>query len=381
MQYCPYCPNSAVQYGVWAGMEIALGIRGGGVVATTYEALKSCQCAATGLVQLGQSQRRRRQSHHNHWLLGLRHPGHRVWRRGQPDGLGVLLDYTLFPAESATDAGSFLSLVANQVASKEPGGAFADLDLDSGCLVESVHADWQHNAFMFATTFSALVCPADGGGRDCARHHQRLLLWLVGRHHDAEPQRRPCRRGWRARGRAAHHRIEHHLDAATNHCHRDRRDPGSGPNHPHPGRWKRRPWLAAVTAGHPVVAAPGTSRKAARDRLFAANQSPSAQPRVAARGLKAVSTGARARPRRRPQARLHRPPPVRAPRRRSNQPPPRPPGRWTRPPPLAAATAGRSAAAPGTSSKAVKGLGGAASQNNPSAPARAAEPGLKARFN
>lgn len=133
------------------------------LVTTTYEVFKAVQCESTGLV----TNWAKIFEQNDGSLLGTNgfsgsgtpateygsEAGRTVWR--------VALDYQLYPDEAATDAADFLSPIAAHVASKESSYMFSDLNLDSRCLITSIHSSWQWNAFMYAPTFASLVCPAE----------------------------------------------------------------------------------------------------------------------------------------------------------------------------------------------------------------------------
>jgi hypothetical protein len=135
------------------------------VIDTTYKMFAANQCESTGLV--------------TNWanvtesldgttlsattgFSGSGTPGAEFGAEASRAVWRVALDYLLFPEEAHGAASSFLGPIARHVAEKENAGQFADLDIDSSCLVASVHADWQWNAFMFGPVFSSLVVPAEG---------------------------------------------------------------------------------------------------------------------------------------------------------------------------------------------------------------------------
>jgi len=149
------------------------------LIDTTYKILAAVQCPSTGLItnwakvsevgsQLTAS-------------TGFSGSGTGEAEYGSEASRGiwrVALDYILFPSEARDAASAFLMPVAVQLEKKENAGSWSDsLDIDSSCLVNSIHSSWSWNMFMAGPTFAALVSPA---GLPSGR--QQELIDAAGKH-------------------------------------------------------------------------------------------------------------------------------------------------------------------------------------------------------
>ncbi|CAE8684030.1 unnamed protein product, partial [Polarella glacialis] len=133
------------------------------VIATSYKMFAADQCPSTGLItnwaEVSESADGQSLTATT-GFSGSGTPGAEFGSEASRGFWRVALDYLLFP-EAAADASSFLSPLAAHLETKEEDGNWADsLDLDSSCLVQSVHASWSWNMFMAGPTFASLVCPA-----------------------------------------------------------------------------------------------------------------------------------------------------------------------------------------------------------------------------
>lgn len=133
------------------------------VIDTSYKMLAAVQCPSTGLIP---NWAKVSESSGGSSLTaatgfsGSGTPGAEYGSEASRGTWRVVLDYLLFPDSAAEAAQAFLMPIADQLENKEDGGNWAsNLDIDSSCLVSSIHSSWSWNMFMFSPTVSSLVCP------------------------------------------------------------------------------------------------------------------------------------------------------------------------------------------------------------------------------
>lgn len=125
------------------------------LISTTYAILNSAQCSTTGLTPNWYVPNRNTPS-----LLGSTScsgsgtPSAQFGAEASRGIWRIALDNIWF-TESAAQSGLYLDRVNNHLLRKFVNGNFGSLD--TGCLVTSIFANWQSEAFIFGPTFTSLV--------------------------------------------------------------------------------------------------------------------------------------------------------------------------------------------------------------------------------